>query len=584
MFILGQIILEVKVLTAGIWCLGLVLLGIPSMAQVFEIDTLRYRGDSDHKVDMVIIGDGYTTPELDKFKADAENFISYFFSEKPFIHYEDYFNVFIIKVPSNESGVKHAHEADDCPEPHPHNTGTDTANFSRDHFVPRSNPDNYFGSSFDNHGLHRLVIAHNEKAIEDVLDRHIPTYDQALILVNSPYYGGSGGRFPTSTVNIASNDIAIHELGHSFGALNDEYWAGVRYLSETTNQTQSATAETVPWKAWIGTDGVGVYSYGPKAPQSVWYRPHEFCKMQYLVAPFCAVCSETLVSKIHQLTNPIDYISLDTSMAIPVDSLHKLKVKVTPPHPNTLKIVWTLNGKPIDTGTSSPRIDVGMLDAGENLINVKVTDTTALVRSIPHPHYDLTWRVVNDTIAMLRPPKIQWGDTVEVCHGSPMALSVAQPVPNIMYHWYTDSAGGFPVFSGSNVTTPALYQQTTFFVEAEWERQVTARTPVTVKVLPEIAPPDPSAIEVSKDRENDVIFIKINHPQSDYTYRWYTSADSRQPFVNAKNRRDMDGVSIGAGGRELRVPMDIAAKEYYVEAVSMATTCTSERIRVRVKR
>ncbi|ULT22222.1 M64 family metallopeptidase [Sphingobacterium sp. E70] len=130
--------------------------------------------------------------------------------------------------------------------------------------MPVTHPNTIFGSSFDNGGLHRLVVPQKNERIEEVLKTHIPNYTQVVILVNSPFYGGSGGKWATSTVNFKSNDIAVHEIGHSFAQLADEYWAGNQYAIESVNRSQTAAANAVPWKHWLGKDGVGIYSYGGK--------------------------------------------------------------------------------------------------------------------------------------------------------------------------------------------------------------------------------------------------------------------------------------------------------------------------------
>ncbi len=108
-----------------------------------------------------------------------------------------------------------------------------------------------------------LYLRKNDR-IEEILKTNIPNYTQVVVLVNSPFYGGSGGKWATSTVNFKSNDIAVHEIGHSFAQLADEYWAGNQYAIESANRSQSADADHVPWKYWLGKDGVGIYSYGGK--------------------------------------------------------------------------------------------------------------------------------------------------------------------------------------------------------------------------------------------------------------------------------------------------------------------------------
>src|SRR5690554_2905835 len=118
-------------------------------AQEFDVDTLQYHGPSAKQVDLVILGDGYTVDELDQFAVDARNMTDYLLGLHPFSRYRKFFNVYIVKVPSNESGAKHRGDAPDCPHHLAGDTSTNPRHFHRDRFVPNSDPDNYFGSSFD---------------------------------------------------------------------------------------------------------------------------------------------------------------------------------------------------------------------------------------------------------------------------------------------------------------------------------------------------------------------------------------------------------------------------------------------------
>ena len=87
------------------------------MAQQFDVDTLAFNGNSDKHINLVILSDGYRQSELTKFITDATNFTNGFFNEVPFSNYKKYFNVFIIKVPSNQSGASHPGTATDVIEP-----------------------------------------------------------------------------------------------------------------------------------------------------------------------------------------------------------------------------------------------------------------------------------------------------------------------------------------------------------------------------------------------------------------------------------------------------------------------------------
>lgn len=200
-----------------------------SYAQVFDVDTLLWSGPSVNRINLVILGDGYQSSELSKFISNSNKFTNVLFSETPYQEYKNYFNVFAIKVASNESGASHPGTAPDVVEP----------------AHPISTVDNYFGSAFDAYNIHRLLVAKNTFAINNVLAMNFPTYDQVIMLVNSPYYGGSGGKVAVASLEANSDKIALHELGHSFANIADEYYAGDVYAKEKINMTRETNPDSV---------------------------------------------------------------------------------------------------------------------------------------------------------------------------------------------------------------------------------------------------------------------------------------------------------------------------------------------------
>jgi hypothetical protein len=357
------------------------LLAIPvfrSSAQKFDIDTLQYFGPTKEYINLVILGDGYTAEQLGQYSRNARTFTNYLFSQAPYNAYKNYFNVFAIQVISAESGVKHPKTAPDC-----------------DPWVPESNPRNFFGTTFDYGAMHRLVVPTNHNKMGSVLNAHIPDYDQVLLLANTPYYGGSGGTYATATLDSRSNEIALHEMGHSFAGLADEYWAGPSFAMEKPNLTRESDSTRVKWKNWLAPKAsIGIFPH----PDPQWYKPTDkACKMEFLDKQYCAVCTETIIERIHTLLRPIRSLSPDPAEAIlttPGSPSFFVSLKNILTSPNTLKSSWQLNGAPVPGNRDSVEIVPGKLQEGLNNLSVSVIDTTLLTRSDTHAidHlYTVSW-------------------------------------------------------------------------------------------------------------------------------------------------------------------------------------------------
>ncbi|MGA7161696.1 MAG: M64 family metallopeptidase [Bacteroidota bacterium] len=167
---------------------------------------LLFNGDIHSKVDIAILGDGYTKAEMGKFLSDARHFTGILFSTEPFKHRKKDFNVRAVEVESHESGI-------DQPDQH---IWTDHA----------------LGTTYDSFGSARYVLTDANKAVRDCAAA-VP-YDFIFILVNTNRYGG-GGIFQLYAVCFANGEtpatawqadyVFVHEFGHSFAGLGDEYYS-----------------------------------------------------------------------------------------------------------------------------------------------------------------------------------------------------------------------------------------------------------------------------------------------------------------------------------------------------------------------
>lgn len=356
-------------------------------AQIFPTSTLQDNGDINKRINFTYLAEGYTGTELPTFITDANQVNTDVFTQSPFSNYANFFNAYAVQVNSNESGADHPGSATDVTEPGDH---------------PVQYSDTYFDATFDYFNIHRLLVATNDMKIANVLANNLPQYDQAFILINSPFYGGAGGQFATSSTNESASEIAIHEIGHSFAGLSDEYYAGDFYAGENYNMTQETNPNLVKWKNWNDENGIGIYQHCCGGDSQSWYRPHENCKMRFLGAPFCSVCTERIIDKIYELVSPIDAFLptqlTQTNTGAPLN----FDLDVIYPVPNTISIEWMLNGTVKAMDSESLTLNTGDLIIGANTLVAKVIDKTPLSRSNMANgdgyEFSVTW-TINNSIA-----------------------------------------------------------------------------------------------------------------------------------------------------------------------------------------
>ncbi len=357
-----------------------------SFAQTFNVEPILQSGSNDNRINLVILSEGYQSNELNQFVTDATNFTTSLFAQTPYKEYKNYFNVYAIKVPSVESGADHPGTATDVTEP--------------DHPVQTVNT--YFQSTFDYFNIHRLLVVNNT-IVSTVLANNFPAYDQAIILVNSPHYGGSGGQFPVASLGNNANEIAIHELGHSFVDLLDEYYPGDVFASEGINMTQNTNAATVRWKNWMGIDGVGIYQHCCGGNSAAWYRPHQDCKMRVLGSPFCAVCTEGTIEKIHAITTAVDSFLPENTGVVNMSTALDFEVNTIETIPNTLNIEWKLNGAVINSQDFMISILPSDMILGNNQLQATIHDDNPLLKVDAHESLHFTtilWNINATTMSI----------------------------------------------------------------------------------------------------------------------------------------------------------------------------------------
>jgi hypothetical protein len=247
-------------------------------------------GDPSKCLDVAFLAEGYTAGEMEKFLGDARRMTDTFLSTEPYNQFAGQMNFYAIESPSPESGV-------DIP-------GTGVYVNTNVH------------SSFYTFDMDRYLTCSQTWAVYDIA-ANVP-YDAIFILVNSKRYGGGGfyNHMGESTVdNPLSGIVAIHEFGHSFAGLADEY-----YTSEVT-YSDFYNLKVEPWEPNITTDvdfsskwkemvhsgtplptpredqyrnAIGLFEGGGYVAKGI-YSPVMDCRMKSNEAPaFCPVCQERI--------------------------------------------------------------------------------------------------------------------------------------------------------------------------------------------------------------------------------------------------------------------------------------------------
>ena len=401
--------------------LGLLFLFISNIffGQTFPVKAIIDNGPRDKRINIVFLGDGYQITEMQKYQKDVQLTVDKIFQESPYKEYKSLFNVFAIEVPSNESGTDHPGTAADC------NSYKDSV-FTRD---------TYFDTSFDAGSIHRLLISKDYNHMLQVLQDNLPEYDIVLMVVNHNWYGGSGGSIAVFSANSVSSEVAIHETGHSFARLADEYDYGypqpARY--DGINVTFRTNRDSIPWKLWIDpftpiptpvsgeyVSTIGLFE-GAYYSSKGMYRPKMSCKMRDLGVPFCEICIEQHVKSIFERLELIEkYAPLISTVDLLTNekmdfSIHPLQLGL-----NGMSSEWQLDDKLLVSNVNTVQIDGALLSVGLHKLTAVVKHSSSLVKNDP---YGLMQSSKKWTIDVKTPTDIATDDI-------PNKFSLEQNYPN----------------------------------------------------------------------------------------------------------------------------------------------------------
>jgi len=230
-------------------------------------------------IDLAIVAEGYTADERNKFYDDCQRAVDALFAHEPFTTLKNRFNVVAVAAASDKSGPS----------------------------VPRKGVWNRTPAAthYDTFYSDRYLMTQDIHRLYDLL-AGVP-FEHIIVLANTDIYGGGGiynQLLVTTSDNANFSQVLVHEFGHSYAGLGDEY-------SYNDNLDEPYPSDTEPWEPnlttkvdfqskWADmlpdpTGRVGLYEGGGYQAKGV-YRPSLDCRMKTNESPdFCPVCTRAII-------------------------------------------------------------------------------------------------------------------------------------------------------------------------------------------------------------------------------------------------------------------------------------------------
>ena len=242
-------------------------------------DVLHQAADTSRCIYIAFVAEGYTADEMDHYLEDCHKAIGSLFYHEPFREMQDRFNIIAVKSVSEESGTSEPSKG-----------------------IWKSTA---LSSHFDTFYSDRYLTTLHLKRLHDLLAG--TPYEHVIILVNTEHYGG-GGIYNSYNLSYTGGihflPVVVHEFGHSFGGLGDEYAYGYddpMYFDDTEPWEPNLTTQATPFIKWehlIKEGKAGLFEGGGYLKKGVW-RGCENCRMRTNEEPeFCLVCQQALVKLI----------------------------------------------------------------------------------------------------------------------------------------------------------------------------------------------------------------------------------------------------------------------------------------------
>lgn len=351
-------------------------------------EALWTSGDPEHRLDIAILGDGYTADQMDTFRDQAAAVADEILGREPFGAYAGGINVWRVDTPSEDEGASF-----DCTGLAP--CVDDWADNALGSIFAIAMINGLLGTDYSD----RMVFQLDQWKVAKVA-AHVP-FDTVMVLVNTGKHGGFAVYYASFTnADDRYAEVGTHELGHSLGLLGDEYVSDACVVSPRLGLPPNVSewADGDPsWAAWIdpatplptpsdaGDDVVGMFPGAFNCTDL--YRPAPSCKMKTNYGEFCPVCREQIVRRIYDHVDPIQSTTPEVSWRpggweVSVPTLH-----------GDVGLEWQLDGKVVqDTEANEPLVlraeDVA---EGEHVLSLRAVDRSSWMRGNDAGLVDEVW-------------------------------------------------------------------------------------------------------------------------------------------------------------------------------------------------
>jgi len=321
------------------------------------VEVLQLSGPPSNRVDVSVMGDGFTLDEQKMEEKWAKYCLDVLYNEKVYEEYKNYFNFYFVRLASFEEGVDPGLSPEELKKAQDRNRARHRAiNYKLD-----------YSTALDCKaaGPQGQVMADSTLVYKwlDVGAKEIPGCADDKFVIAYARFGvlgmGGGG---IANVGKPDKSVTVHEFGHAFSRLLDEYainpnppeglWAKTLLAANAYPSPTEPKPDEVPWAHMLKkkVKGVGIYEGGATFQKGVW-KPARSCAMNVGGNQYCPVCREQTLLVIYEYVSPIDVAEPDPKKDVEALTGSDTELVVLPMQPlkHKLKAKWYVCGLTVTT-------------------------------------------------------------------------------------------------------------------------------------------------------------------------------------------------------------------------------------------